>query len=144
MVTRGRLDPEIFNLPVAKMRAGYYSDKYFVRAREILLVKQERERENQSVSGNRDRLIIPNDSPCRAEPIANSPIANSSGVIYRTAALRSNSILATVEVRMDGDLRDVRTRPEPPALWPDELSDPVLSLLLLSKFPSSSSRWERA
>ncbi len=33
---RPRLDPEIFNLPVEKMRAGYYSDKYFVRARDIL------------------------------------------------------------------------------------------------------------
>ncbi|MEZ4414556.1 MAG: quinolinate phosphoribosyl transferase [Gemmatimonadota bacterium] len=31
-----RLDPEIFQLPVAKMRSGYYSDKYFVRAREVL------------------------------------------------------------------------------------------------------------
>jgi nicotinate phosphoribosyltransferase len=31
-----RLDPEIFNLPVEKMRAGYYSDTYFNRAREIL------------------------------------------------------------------------------------------------------------
>jgi nicotinate phosphoribosyltransferase len=31
-----RLDPEIFNLPVDKMRAGYYSDTYFNRAREIL------------------------------------------------------------------------------------------------------------
>jgi nicotinate phosphoribosyltransferase len=36
MTRRPRLDPEVFNLPVAKMRAGYYSDKYFVRAREIL------------------------------------------------------------------------------------------------------------
>lgn len=35
---RPRLDPEIFNLPVEKMRDGYYSDKYFVRAREILEV----------------------------------------------------------------------------------------------------------
>lgn len=36
-MSRGRrLDPEIFNLPVEKMRAGYYSDKYFVRAREVL------------------------------------------------------------------------------------------------------------
>ncbi|MES2304876.1 MAG: quinolinate phosphoribosyl transferase [Gemmatimonadota bacterium] len=33
---RNRLDPAIFNLPVEKMRAGYYSDKYFVRARDIL------------------------------------------------------------------------------------------------------------
>jgi nicotinate phosphoribosyltransferase len=32
-----RLDPSVFNLPVARMREGYYSDKYFVRAREILL-----------------------------------------------------------------------------------------------------------
>lgn len=31
-----RLDPAIFQLPVAKMRSGYYSDKYFVRARDVL------------------------------------------------------------------------------------------------------------
>lgn len=31
-----RLDPSIFNLPVEKMRDGYYSDTYFNRAREIL------------------------------------------------------------------------------------------------------------
>lgn len=34
---RPRLDPAIFNLPVEKMRAGYYSDKYFVRTRDILV-----------------------------------------------------------------------------------------------------------
>lgn len=32
-----RLDPAIFNLPVEEMRGGYYSDKYFVRAREVLI-----------------------------------------------------------------------------------------------------------
>ena len=32
-----RLDPAIFAFPVEKMRSGYYSDKYFVRARELLL-----------------------------------------------------------------------------------------------------------
>ena len=32
-----RLDPEIFQLPTERMKAGYYSDKYFVRARDILL-----------------------------------------------------------------------------------------------------------
>lgn len=31
-----RLDPGIFQLPAERMRAGYYSDKYFVRAREVL------------------------------------------------------------------------------------------------------------
>jgi nicotinate phosphoribosyltransferase len=33
---RKRLEPSVFNLPVDKMRQGYYSDKYFVRTREIL------------------------------------------------------------------------------------------------------------
>ena len=32
-----RLDPAIFEFPVEKMRDGYYSDKYFVRARDLLL-----------------------------------------------------------------------------------------------------------
>lgn len=32
-----RLDPEIFQLPVEKMRSGYYSDKYFTRSRDVLL-----------------------------------------------------------------------------------------------------------
>jgi nicotinate phosphoribosyltransferase len=36
MATRRRLDPSILNLPVEKMRAGYYSDTYFNRARAIL------------------------------------------------------------------------------------------------------------
>ena len=37
MARRPRLDPAIFHLPVERMREGYYSDKYFVRARELLL-----------------------------------------------------------------------------------------------------------
>ncbi len=51
MPRRKRLDPEIFNLPVAKMRAGYYSDKYFVRAREILLADHYRPRVTMQVFG---------------------------------------------------------------------------------------------
>jgi len=35
--TRSRLDPEVFELPVEKMRAGYYTDAYFNHARETLL-----------------------------------------------------------------------------------------------------------
>ncbi len=34
---RSRLDPEVFDLPVEKMRAGYYTDAYFNHARELLL-----------------------------------------------------------------------------------------------------------
>ena len=35
--TRSRLDPDIFDLPVEKMRAGYYTDAYFNHSRELLL-----------------------------------------------------------------------------------------------------------
>ncbi len=43
-MARPRLDPSIFHLPVEKMRSGYYSDKYFQRAREVLLADQHRPR----------------------------------------------------------------------------------------------------
>jgi len=51
MSRRPRLDPAIFNLPVEKMRAGYYSDKYFTRAREILLAEGSRPRVTMQVFG---------------------------------------------------------------------------------------------
>ncbi len=35
-MARKRLDPAVFQLPVDRMTEGYYSDKYFVRAREVL------------------------------------------------------------------------------------------------------------
>ena len=50
-VTRRRLDPAIFHLPVERMRDGYYSDKYFVRAREILLADGYRPRVTMQVFG---------------------------------------------------------------------------------------------
>ena len=51
-MSRGpRLDPAIFHLPVEKMRAGYYSDKYFVRTREILLANGYRPRVTMQVFG---------------------------------------------------------------------------------------------
>ncbi len=43
-MARPRLDPSIFHLPVEKMRSGYYSDKYFQRAREVLLADRHRPR----------------------------------------------------------------------------------------------------
>ncbi|HET7790943.1 MAG TPA: nicotinate phosphoribosyltransferase [Gemmatimonadales bacterium] len=42
MPRRKRLDPSIFHLPVDRMREGYYSDKYFVRAREVLQADRHR------------------------------------------------------------------------------------------------------
>lgn len=57
MPARQRLDPQIFNLPVAKMRAGYYSDKYFVRAREILLGDRYRPRVTMQVFGKAQAFL---------------------------------------------------------------------------------------
>jgi nicotinate phosphoribosyltransferase len=51
MPRRRRLDPAVFQLPVGKMRAGYYSDKYFVRAREVLLADGYRPRVTMQVFG---------------------------------------------------------------------------------------------
>ncbi len=52
-----RLDPAIFNLPVEKMRAGYYSDKYFVRARDILLNDDYSPRVTVQVFGKSDAFL---------------------------------------------------------------------------------------
>jgi nicotinate phosphoribosyltransferase len=51
MTRRQRLDPSIFHLPVEKMREGYYSDKYFVRARELLRKDRHRPRVTMQVFG---------------------------------------------------------------------------------------------
>ncbi|MGH7645289.1 MAG: nicotinate phosphoribosyltransferase [Gemmatimonadales bacterium] len=51
MPRKQRLDPAIFHLPVERMREGYYSDKYFVRAREILLQDRHRPRVTMQVFG---------------------------------------------------------------------------------------------
>src|SRR5438034_11550935 len=48
---RKRLDPSIFHLPVDKMREGYYSDKYFVRARDLLRKDRHRPRVTMQVFG---------------------------------------------------------------------------------------------
>ncbi|HET7109598.1 MAG TPA: hypothetical protein VFI41_01900 [Gemmatimonadales bacterium] len=57
MPRRPRLDPEIFNLPVEKMRDGYYSDKYFVRAREILEVDDYHPRVTMQVFGKQHAFL---------------------------------------------------------------------------------------
>ncbi|HEV8263692.1 MAG TPA: hypothetical protein VGQ06_01995 [Gemmatimonadales bacterium] len=51
MARRQRLDPGIFHLPVEKMREGYYSDKYFVRARDLLRKDRHRPRVTMQVFG---------------------------------------------------------------------------------------------
>jgi nicotinate phosphoribosyltransferase len=63
-VARSRLRPEIFNLPVEKMREGYYSDTYFNRARQILerdgfrpVVRMQVFARNDAVLGGIDEAI---------------------------------------------------------------------------------------
>ena len=46
-----RLDPAISHLPVDKMREGYYSDKYFVRARDLVRKDRHRPRVTMQVFG---------------------------------------------------------------------------------------------
>ena len=57
MTRRARLDPAIFHLPVEKMREGYYSDKYFVRAREILVRDGTRPRVTLQVFGKQHAFL---------------------------------------------------------------------------------------
>ena len=52
-----RLDPRIFNLPVERMRAGYYSDKYFVRARDVLSRDHYNPRVTVQVFGKADAFL---------------------------------------------------------------------------------------
>jgi nicotinate phosphoribosyltransferase len=54
---RPRLDPAIFHLPVERMRAGYYSDKYFVRARDVLQRDHHNPRVTMQVFGKADALL---------------------------------------------------------------------------------------
>jgi nicotinate phosphoribosyltransferase len=57
-VPRGkRLDPAIFNLPVEEMRRGYYSDKYFVRAREVLVADGHHPQVLMQVFGKADAYL---------------------------------------------------------------------------------------
>jgi nicotinate phosphoribosyltransferase len=55
--SRPRLDPTIFHLPVERMRAGYYSDKYFVRARDVLELDVHNPVVTMQVFGKADALL---------------------------------------------------------------------------------------
>jgi nicotinate phosphoribosyltransferase len=57
MGRKRRLDPAIFHLPVEKMREGYYSDKYFVRARDLLRKDRHRPRVTMQVFGKTDAYL---------------------------------------------------------------------------------------
>src|SRR2546430_15067114 len=52
-----RLPPEIFELPVEKMREGYYTDAYFNHARSVLLEDARRPRVVMQVFQRKDAYI---------------------------------------------------------------------------------------
>jgi nicotinate phosphoribosyltransferase len=55
--TRERLPPEVFDLPVDKMRAGYYTDAYFNHTRAALLEDERRPRVVMQVFQKRDAWL---------------------------------------------------------------------------------------
>jgi len=56
-VTTNRLPPEIFELPVEKMREGYYTDAYFNHTRQVLLEDGRRPRVVMQVFQKRDAYL---------------------------------------------------------------------------------------
>jgi nicotinate phosphoribosyltransferase len=52
-----RLPPEIFDIPIAKIRRGWYSDKYFVRTKEILKKDRNHNRVLMQVFCRKDAII---------------------------------------------------------------------------------------
>ena len=56
-----RLDPAIFRFPVEKMRSGYYSDKYFVRARDLMLARGPGPTVTMQVFQKRDAVVAGTD-----------------------------------------------------------------------------------
>jgi nicotinate phosphoribosyltransferase len=79
-----RLEPAIFNLPVEKMRAGYYSDKYFVRTREVLESQDVSPDVTMQVFQKRDAFVAGTD-----EAIAILKLCLTSGYRFQDLEVRS-------------------------------------------------------
>ena len=52
-----RLDPEIFRLPVERIREGYYSDAYFVHTKSLLEAEGHHPRVTMQVFQKRESLL---------------------------------------------------------------------------------------
>ena len=57
MSSRQRLDPAVLNLPVAQIRAGHFTDKYFVRTRDVLRADTHRPSVLMQVFGKRTGML---------------------------------------------------------------------------------------
>ncbi len=82
-----RLAPEIFNLPVEKIKSGWYSDKYFARTREVLLKNQHHPNVLMQIFTREDSIVCGLD-----EAIA----------ILRLCAYRPNEL--KIKALYDGDV----------------------------------------
>src|ERR1700747_1737556 len=54
---RRRLDPDIFRLPVQRIREGYYSDAYFVYTKQLLEAEGHHPRVTMQVFQKRDSVL---------------------------------------------------------------------------------------
>jgi nicotinate phosphoribosyltransferase len=54
---RPRLDPEVFRLPVERIRGGYYSDAYFVYTKQLLEAEEHHPRVTMQVFQKQDSLL---------------------------------------------------------------------------------------
>ncbi len=57
-VDKCRIDPRVFKVPIDKMRAGYYSDKYFTRLVEVLKKAEKKSRVLYQLFPRRDATIV--------------------------------------------------------------------------------------
>src|ERR671937_780381 len=55
--TRQRLDPDIFRLPVERIRTGYYSDAYFVYTKQLLEEEDHHPRVTMQVFQKHDSVL---------------------------------------------------------------------------------------
>ncbi len=94
--SRARLDPRIFNLPVERMRAGYYSDKYFVRARDVLDRDQYNPRVTVQVFGKADAFLGGID-----EAVAILKLCSEDWDALQVRALHDGDAIAPLEVVLE-------------------------------------------
>ena len=88
-----RLPPEIFDLPVEKMRDGYYTDAYFNHARETLLADGRRPRVLTAMVGGAAVAQVARGSR-RLGPAAQELVAALASLAPAVLALRSPDLAA--------------------------------------------------
>ncbi len=93
-----RLPPETFDIPVDKIKRGWYSDKYFVRTREIL--KRDKNRNNvlMQVFCRKDAIVCGIDEAIAILKLcADKPDALRIKALYDGEAIKANETVMTIE-----------------------------------------------